>query len=104
MHTILYLQTNGSCPNQDQSFKHTLCETSLCGLLAHDYWTQLTVVTDEHNLLCTHRNWNQSLCFNGLCSFINEHLAKTKILEAGISCANTSTANHIRCLQDFSFG
>mmetsp|Transcript_34 Transcript_34/g.71 ORF Transcript_34/g.71 Transcript_34/m.71 type:complete len:364 (-) Transcript_34:1105-2196(-) len=102
MHPVLDLETDWAEANQNEALKQTLSEACFRCCLAHDNWTELAVITNKHNLLCSHRKRDQRLSFNGLCCLVNDNLTEPKVFEARVSSTNTSAANDIRSLQDLA--
>mmetsp|Transcript_23297 Transcript_23297/g.50936 ORF Transcript_23297/g.50936 Transcript_23297/m.50936 type:complete len:200 (-) Transcript_23297:1238-1837(-) len=102
MHSVLDLQTDGTSPDQDQAFKKTLRQTCFRCRLAHHHRPQLTVISNENNLLGTIGNRNQCFCFDSLCCFVDQDLTEPEVFETRISGTNACTANYIRRLENLA--
>jgi hypothetical protein len=98
------LEANGTKSNKDEALEHALRQPRLGCCLAHNDRPELTVVTDEDDLLRPHGEWDQSLRLDGLGGLVNNDLAEAEILQAGIPCTHACAANDIGSLKDLTLG
>jgi hypothetical protein len=95
VHSILQGKSNGLNAKLDEALKERLRQTSASGLLTHDNWTKLAVITNENNLTGAKYERDERFGFSGLRGLVDKDLTEGKLTKTRVSGTNTSTANHL---------
>jgi len=80
MHTILNLKSDRSNTEANKSLKQTLVESSFCSLFAHNYRTELAMITNQDYVFSSLKNRNESFGLSSLGGFINQYLGEAERL------------------------
>jgi len=95
---ISYLQSNGSYAEHDETLKQRLRQSGARSLLAHDNRTQLTVVSDEHELSAAKHDRYHALGLSRLRRLVYEDRAELHLGEARVTGTDACTTDHIGIL------